>query len=292
MNITDVEDKIIRSAMQQQKSLEEYTAKYEEGVSGGLRDAAAGTAGAPGPRDRTYRRDGGGRREADVKRATRTTSDGSTYFRIAKFPEYGKLSQTISAGLSPAPAWMSTSTRRPTRAISCCGRRRRTASRAGRHRMVAGRPGWHIECSVMAIKYLGETLDIHAGGIDLTFPHHENEIAQSESFTGKPFARFWLHSEILMVEGQKMSKSLGNYYTLRDMLEQGIHAGSDPISARLGAVPQEAEFHVRWTQGRDDVDRARCATSSCGWKRRSLRRATTKRSRPERPRLESNSERA
>ena len=84
-----------------------------------------------------------------------------------------------------------------------------------------GRPGWHIECSVMAIKYLGETLDIHAGGIDLVFPHHENEIAQSESLTGKPFSRFWLHAEFLLVEGQKMSKSLGNYFTLRDLLGQG-----------------------------------------------------------------------
>ena len=76
----------------------------------------------------------------------------------------------------------------------------------------------------MAIKYLGETLDIHAGGVDLIFPHHENEIAQSESLTGKPFARFWLHAEFLMVEGQKMSKSLGNYYTLRDLLAQGLCA--------------------------------------------------------------------
>ncbi len=84
-----------------------------------------------------------------------------------------------------------------------------------------GRPGWHIECSAMSMKYLGETLDIHAGGVDLIFPHHENEIAQSEAATGKPFARFWLHSEHLMVDGQKMSKSLGNFYTLRDLLEKG-----------------------------------------------------------------------
>jgi cysteinyl-tRNA synthetase len=98
-----------------------------------------------------------------------------------------------------------------------------------------GRPGWHIECSVMAIKYLGETLDIHAGGVDLIFPHHENEIAQSESLTGKPFSRFWLHAEFLMVEGQKMSKSLGNYFTLRDLVAKG-HA-PESIRYVLASVP-------------------------------------------------------
>src|SRR5438477_109976 len=98
-----------------------------------------------------------------------------------------------------------------------------------------GRPGWHIECSVMAIKYLGETLDIHAGGIDLVFPHHENEIAQSEALTGKPFARFWLHNEFLLVEGQKMSKSLGNFFTLRDILAQGHQP--EAVRYLLASVP-------------------------------------------------------
>ena len=99
-----------------------------------------------------------------------------------------------------------------------------------------GRPGWHIECSVMAIEFLGATLDIHAGGVDLIFPHHENEIAQSESLTGKPFARFWLHSEFLLVDGQKMSKSLGNFYTLRDLLRR---RGYSPEAIRylLASVP-------------------------------------------------------
>jgi len=98
-----------------------------------------------------------------------------------------------------------------------------------------GRPGWHIECSVMAIKYLGETLDIHAGGVDLIFPHHENEIAQSESLTGKQFSRFWLHAEFLMVEGQKMAKSLGNYFTLRDLIGRGYKP--EAIRYLLASVP-------------------------------------------------------
>jgi len=87
-----------------------------------------------------------------------------------------------------------------------------------------GRPGWHIECSAMAMKYLGTPIDIHAGGVDLVFPHHENEIAQSEAATGQPFVRHWSHCQHLLIENQKMSKSLGNFYTLRDLLERGYKA--------------------------------------------------------------------
>jgi cysteinyl-tRNA synthetase len=104
-----------------------------------------------------------------------------------------------------------------------------------------GRPGWHIECSVMAIKYLGATLDIHAGGVDLIFPHHENEIAQSESLTGKSFSRFWLHAEFLMVEGQKMSKSLGNYFTLRDLIGRGHPP--EVIRYLLASVPYRKQLN-------------------------------------------------
>jgi cysteinyl-tRNA synthetase len=98
-----------------------------------------------------------------------------------------------------------------------------------------GRPGWHIECSVMAIQYLGDTLDLHAGGVDLIFPHHENEIAQSEALTGKPFARFWTHAEFLLVDGKKMSKSLGNFYTMRDILGRGYPP--ETLRYLLASVP-------------------------------------------------------
>ncbi len=107
--------------------------------------------------------------------------------------------------------------------------------------MGPGRPGWHIECSVMAIKYLGETLDIHVGGVDLIFPHHENEIAQSESLTGKPFSRFWMHAEFLMVEGQKMSKSLGNYFTLRDLLAKDY--APEAIRYLLASAPYRKQLN-------------------------------------------------
>jgi cysteinyl-tRNA synthetase len=104
-----------------------------------------------------------------------------------------------------------------------------------------GRPGWHIECSVMAMKYLGETLDIHCGGVDLIFPHHENEIAQSEALTGKPFARFWLHSEFLNIDSQKMAKSAGNFYTLRDLLAMG-HA-PEAVRYLLLSVPYRKKLN-------------------------------------------------
>ena len=104
-----------------------------------------------------------------------------------------------------------------------------------------GFPGWHVECSAMSMKYLGETLDIHAGGVDLTFPHHENEIAQSEAATGKPFARFWLHSEHLMVEGQTMSKTLGNFYTLRDLMEKGWQP--EIVRYLLASVPYRKQLN-------------------------------------------------
>ncbi len=104
-----------------------------------------------------------------------------------------------------------------------------------------GRPGWHIECSVMAMKYLGETLDIHTGGVDLIFPHHENEIAQSEGLTGKPFVRYWLHSEHLSVDGQKMSKSLGNFYTLRDLVERGY--APEAVRYLLASVPYRKKLN-------------------------------------------------
>ncbi len=104
-----------------------------------------------------------------------------------------------------------------------------------------GRPGWHIECSVMAMKYLGETLDIHTGGVDLAFPHHENEIAQSEALTGKPFSRFWLHAEHLSIDAQKMSKSLGNFYTLRDLLGEGY--APETIRYLLASVPYRKKLN-------------------------------------------------
>jgi cysteinyl-tRNA synthetase len=136
------------------------------------------------------------------------------------------------------------------------------APKPGEHfwetRVGPGRPGWHIECSAMAMKYLGDTLDIHAGGVDLAFPHHENEIAQSEGATGHPFAKIWLHSEFLLIEGQKMSKSLGNFYTLRDLFAKG----EKPSTVRflLLSVPYRRQLNFTedgLRQAQNSVERLR-----------------------------------
>jgi len=121
-----------------------------------------------------------------------------------------------------------------------------------------GRPGWHIECSAMAMKYLGETIDIHTGGIDLAFPHHENEIAQSEAATGKKFVRYWLHAEHLLVEGEKMSKSLGNFYTLRDLFAKGYKPSA--LRFALASVPYRRQLNFTFDglqQATSSVERLR-----------------------------------
>jgi cysteinyl-tRNA synthetase len=150
------------------------------------------------------------------------SSDGSVYYRISKFHDYGKLSHIDFSGIrAGARVDMDEYDKADARDF-VLWKSKKDNEPSWDAPMGAGRPGWHIECSVMAMKYLGSTLDIHTGGIDLTFPHHENEIAQSEALTGKPFSRFWMHAEHLIVEGQKMSKSLGNFYTLRDLAEKGF----------------------------------------------------------------------
>jgi cysteinyl-tRNA synthetase len=121
-----------------------------------------------------------------------------------------------------------------------------------------GRPGWHIECSVMSMKFLGATFDIHSGGVDLIFPHHENEIAQSEAATGKPFVRYWLHAEHLIVNGEKMSKSLGNFYTLRDLLAKGYKPSA--IRYLLASVPYRRHLNFTFDglhQAQQSIDRLR-----------------------------------
>src|ERR1035438_5831699 len=234
MNITDVDDKIIRNAVASHQTLAEYTKIYTDAF---LEDCAALRLERPerlvpatehipdmvaaieqlGASEHTY------------------TTEGSTYFKIATFPSYGKLSHNdFSGNLAGARVDVDEYEKADARDFALW-KTPKEDEPFWDTAIGPGRPGWHIECSVMAIKYLGETLDIHAGGVDLIFPHHENEIAQSESLTGKPFSRFWLHAEFLMVEGQKMSKSLGNYFTLRDIVAKGYHP--ETIRYLLASVP-------------------------------------------------------
>jgi cysteinyl-tRNA synthetase len=240
MNITDVDDKIIRNAVAQHKSLEEYTSVYTKAF---LDDCATlrlerperlapATEHIPDMVEAIERLSNGGHTYS---------SDGSTYFRISTFPGYGKLSHNdFSGNMAGARVDVDEYEKADARDFALW-KAPKEGEPAWQTPIGSGRPGWHIECSVMAIKYLGETLDLHAGGVDLVFPHHENEIAQSESLTGKPFARFWLHSEFLMVEGQKMSKSLGNYFTLRDVVAKG-HA-PEAIRYLLASVPYRKQLN-------------------------------------------------
>src|ERR1051325_4383634 len=240
MNITDVDDKIIQNAVALHQPVEEYTAKYTEAFREDCQVLRLET-----PERLVKATEHIPDMVQAIEHLAETghtyTSDGSVYFRISTFPEYGKLSHTDFGGMrSGARVDVDKYDKDNARDFALW-----KAPKPGEPYWPAsigpGRPGWHIECSVMAIKYLGATLDIHAGGVDLMFPHHENEIAQSESLTCKPFARFWLHSEFLLVEGQKMSKSLGNFFTLREVLTRG-HA-PEAIRYLLASVPYRKQLN-------------------------------------------------
>ena len=234
MNITDVEDKIIRAAMAQGKTLREYTAQYEEAF---LEDMATLRLERP---ERVVRATEHIDEMVDLiqklsEKGFTYESDGSTYYRISKFPEYGKLSHNDFGGMMAGARVDVDEYDKDDARDFVLWKQKKEGEPSWVTPIGDGRPGWHIECSAMAMKYLGSTLDIHAGGIDLQFPHHENEIAQSEAVTGKQFAKFWLHAEHLIVEGQKMSKSLGNFYTLRDLLKLGY--APETVRFLLESVP-------------------------------------------------------
>ena len=240
MNITDVEDKIIRNALAEQKSLKDYTATYERAF---LEDSAALRLEAP---ERwAHATDHINEMAAAVAKLSEKgytyRSEGSVYFSIAKFPEYGRLSHNDFSGIrAGARVDVDTYDKADARDF-VLWKAPKNGEPFWETPIGPGRPGWHIECSVMAIRYLGATLDIHAGGVDLVFPHHENEIAQSVSLTGKPFARYWLHAEFLLVDGQKMSKSLGNFYTLRDVLARGCPP--EAVRYLLASVPHRKQLN-------------------------------------------------
>src|SRR5262249_12670060 len=169
------------------------------------------------------------------------TEDGSYYFRIAKFPEYGKLSKKDFAGMEDGARVDVDEYEKDNARDFALWKAPKPGEAKWESPINPGRPGWHMECSVMSMEELGESFDLHAGGEDLVFPHHENEIAQSESLTGKTFARFWFHARFLLVEGEKMSKSLGNFFTLRDLVLQGHKPSS--IRYLLTSVPYRNQLN-------------------------------------------------
>jgi len=257
MNITDVEDKIIRNANAAGQSIGEYTAKYTEAF---LEDCA--TLRLEKPERLALATDNIDAMAAAIRKLEEGgytyRSDGSIYYSIAKFPEYGKLSHNDFSGIRPGARVDVDEYDKADARDFVLWKASREGEPVWETEVGPGRPGWHIECSAMAMKYLGETLDIHAGGVDLIFPHHENEIAQSEAITHKPFARFWLHSEHLTVESQKMSKSAGNFFTLRELLEQGY--APEVIRYALLQVPYRRKLNFTFDGlkgAKSSIDRLR-----------------------------------
>ncbi|MBA3514538.1 MAG: cysteine--tRNA ligase [Pyrinomonadaceae bacterium] len=223
MNITDVEDRIIAKSQEAGLSIDDYTAKYIEAL---WEDADALGCKRPDivPRATRHIPEMVALIERLLTNDHAYKSDGSIYYRISSFPEYGKLSKINFAGnIVGGSERVDTDKyeKEDARDFALWKEPANETEPSWDSAIGRGRPGWHIECSAMSMKYLGESFDIHAGGIDLVFPHHENEIAQSEGATGKQFVNYWLHFEHLKIEGETMSKSKGNYYTLRDLAAKG-----------------------------------------------------------------------
>jgi cysteinyl-tRNA synthetase len=240
MNITDLDDKIIRNAARDGVSVQQYTAKYEKAF---LEDAALIGIEQPELVRATEHIDEMADSVARLveKGIAYRTDDGSYYFRIASFPRYGKLSKKDFSGMLDGARVDVDEYDKDSARDFALWKAPKPGEASWDTSIGPGRPGWHLECSVMSMKELGESFDLHAGGEDLVFPHHENEIAQSESLTGKTFARFWFHVRFLLVEGEKMSKSLGNFYTLRDLVLKGHKPSS--IRYLLASVPYRNQLN-------------------------------------------------
>src|ERR1700722_2699492 len=264
MKITDVDNKILRNAARDAVSVQEYTAKF---VQAFLEDSATLSIEKPllvrATEHINAMADFIG--ELEKKGFAYRTEDGSYYFRIAKFPEYGKLSKKDFAGLTDGARVDVDEYEKDSARDFALWKAPKPGEASWETSIGPGRPGWHIECSVMSMEELGPSFDLHAGGEDLIFPHHENEIAQSESLTGKQFARHWFHARFLLVADQKMSKSRGNFFTLRDLVLKGHKPSSirwlltqvpyrnqlnftfDGLSAAASSVEKLRNFRFRLT---------------------------------------------
>src|SRR5256714_8562742 len=224
MNITDVDDRIIAQSLKAKLPIDQYTEKY---IAAFWEDFEALGCERPevAPRATRHIPEMVSLIEKLEDRGHAYRSDDSIYYRISSFKEYGKLSKINFAGnIAGASERIDTDKyeKEDARDFALWKAPAKEDEPSWETSIGRGRPGWHIECSAMSMKYLGETFDLHLGGIDLVFPHHENEIAQSEGATEKTFVRYWFHFEHLKVEGETMSKSKGNYYTFRDLTEKGF----------------------------------------------------------------------
>jgi cysteinyl-tRNA synthetase len=288
MNVTDVDDKIIRNALAAGKPISEYTARFEKAFFEDL-DALGIERPEHLPRATEHIPEMVTLIEKlAAKDIAYQAEDGSWYFRIARFPEYGKLSKKDFDGIEDGARVDVDEYEKDAARDFALWKAVKTAGADGQPEphwntaLGAGRPGWHIECSAMATSLLGDSFDLHAGGEDLMFPHHENEIAQSESASGLTFARHWMHVRFLLVEGKKMSKSEGNFYTLRDLLLKGHRASAirylllsvpyrhqmnftfEGLAGATNAIDRLRTFHARMLRGgfAEGVDEAvRAATA-------------------------------
>jgi cysteinyl-tRNA synthetase len=258
MNITDVDDKIIRNAAERGIPIGEYTPKFVNAFFEDLDSLrverpefiARATEHIPKMVELIQR--------LEAEGAAYKTEDGSWYFRLKSFPEYGKLSKKDLTGIEDGARVDVDEYEKDSARDFALWKAVKPGETSWDSAIGRGRPGWHIECSAMAMEYLGESFDLHAGGEDLMFPHHENEIAQSETATRKPFARHWMHVRFLLVDGRKMSKSEGNYYTLRDLLLKGYKASA--VRLALISVPYRHQLNFTFdglTEATNAIDRLR-----------------------------------
>jgi cysteinyl-tRNA synthetase len=257
MNLTDVDDKTIRNANAAGLSLRDYTNQFIEAFNV---DRQLLNLEKPEivVRATDHIDDMVKLIQTLEKKGYAYESDGSYYFRVEKFSDYGKLSRIDLSGMRAGARVDSDEYDKANVRDFVLWKAAKEGEPYWDTPLGPGRPGWHIECSVMSMKYLGETFDIHSGGVDLVFPHHENEIAQSEAATGKPFVRYWLHGEHLVVNGEKMSKSLGNVFTLRDLIAKGFRPAA--IRYLLASVPYRSILNFTFDglhQAKQSVERLR-----------------------------------
>jgi cysteinyl-tRNA synthetase len=240
MNLTDIDDKTIKGAAAEGITLREFTDRYVAAFFEDL-DVLGVERAEHYPRATEWIPQMVALVQRLTERGHTYEQDGSTYFRIATFPGYGKLSGIDVAQVRAGARVDADEYEKEDVRDFVLWKAAKEGEPSWDTPLGRGRPGWHLECSAMSMGLLGESFDIHSGGVDNIFPHHENEIAQSEGATGRPFVHTWLHAEHLFVEGQKMAKSLGNFYTLRDLLA----AGHDPLAIRylLISVPYRQKLN-------------------------------------------------
>ena len=240
MNLTDVDDRIIANAAAAGVGIREYTEQFAQAFFDECK-----TLNIEAPEHWIRATDHIPDMVKLIERLQQKTftyaSEGSIYYRIAKFPGYGKLSKIDLTGIQAGARVDNDRYEKESARDFALWKAPKPGEHFWETEIGPGRPGWHIECSAMSMKYLGETIDIHTGGVDLAFPHHENEIAQSEAATGKPFVRYWLHAEHLLVEGEKMSKSVGNFFTLRDLFAKGYRPSA--LRFALASVPYRKQLN-------------------------------------------------